>query len=343
MEPEVAARIARARESVANAPGSAEAWARLGMVFHAHKLDAPASEAYRVALLLAPNARVSYYRARVLESERPDEALQLAADAVAAEPTYVPARMEKSYLLEQAGRLDDAIAELEKIPAGNNEHALEFARGRLLLAKGDADGALAHLQRALVLQPSLGSAHALAARALRLKGDTAGAARESAAARGLPIGTPVQDPWIDDVDAEAVSVLGYVNRARRAERSGDAATAESLYRHVVEIRPQDADVRFVLGELYLRQQRYADALAAYQGALGVQPTHAMAHLRVGQLEEGRANLPEALVHYRQAVQASPEIAILHRALASALEKSGDARGAKAEAAEAERLAPAAAR
>jgi tetratricopeptide (TPR) repeat protein len=148
------------------------------------------------------------------------------------------------------------------------------------------------------------------------------------------------DPWMDEVDAEAVSVLGYVNRARRAERAGDGATAESLYRHVIGIRPQDADVRFVLGELYLRGQRYPDALASYQAALGVQPTHAMAHLRVGQLEEGRGNLAEALSHYRQAVQASPELAILHHALAGALEKSGDVRGARAAAAEAERLAPA---
>jgi tetratricopeptide (TPR) repeat protein len=343
MEPEVGAKLQAARKAIVDNPRSAEAWTHFGMVLHAHKLDAAAAEVYAVSLGLKPDARVYYYRAKVLEAEKPDVALILATEAVAYEPSYVPARIEKSYLLEQTGRLDDAIAELATVAAGNNENAVEFARGRLLLAKGDADGALAHLQRALAAQPNLGSAHALAARALRMKGDTDAAAREAAAARGLPIGTPVQDPWIDDVDAEAVSVLGYVNRARRAERTGDAATAESLYRHVVEIRPQDADVRFVLGEMYLRQQRFPDALAAYQGALGVQPTHAMAHLRVGQLEEGRGNLAEALAHYRQAVQASPELAILHRALAAALEKSGDARGAKAEAAEADRLAPAPAR
>jgi tetratricopeptide (TPR) repeat protein len=339
MEPEVAAKIGSARQAVIQTPDSGAAWGRLGMVLHAHKLDAPAAAAYEQAIALAPEARWHYYRARVLQAEQPDVALRHATEAARLAPGYVPARMEKSYLLEEAGRLDDAIAELASVSPGDNEAAVEFARGRLLLAKPDADGALAHLQRALALQSNLGSAHALAARAYRLKGDEPAAQQESALARSLPIGAPVQDAWMDEVDAEAVSLLGYLNRARRAERTGDLHSAEGLYRHLLEIRPQDGDVHFILGELYLRQQRFPDALASYRHALDVQPSHAMAHFRVGQLEEGRGDLSSALAQYRAAVQAAPELAILRRALSEALARSGDTRGARAETAEADRLGP----
>jgi tetratricopeptide (TPR) repeat protein len=133
-----------------------------------------------------------------------------------------------------------------------------------------------------------------------------------------------------------VSLLGYVNLARRAEQSGDLPTAERLYRHLIDIRSQDADVHFIVGEFYLRQRRI-EAQAEYRRAVEVQPTHSMAHLRLGQIEEMNGDLGRAIEHYRTAVAASPELAILRRALSEALAKTGDAAAAHKEAVLAEQL------
>jgi tetratricopeptide (TPR) repeat protein len=248
----------------------------------------------------------------------------------------MPAHAEKAYLLEQTGNIDGALAELGTIPPGDVEPGIDFVRGRLLLAKGDADGAQAALVRALERQPGMGSAHGLLARAYRMKGDLEGAKRETEVSRGMPIGVTMNDPWMEAVDAEAVSLLGYVNKARRAEASGDLQTAEHLYHHLIEIRPQDADVHYIVGEFYLRH-RNLEARNEYLRAIAIQPTHNMAHLRLGQFEESNGNVKAAIEHYRTAISASPELAVLHRALADALAKSGSKAESEKEAALADQL------
>lgn len=337
MEPEVAARIASVRQEVVQAPDSADAWAHLGMVLHAHKVESAARVAYEHAIALKADARWHYYCAKVLESAEAEEALKHAQEAVRLAPESMPAHAETAYLLEQTGNIDGALAELDKIPPADVEPGIDFVRGRLLLAKGDADGAKTALIHALERQPGMGSAHGLLARAYRMKGDLEGAKREAEVSRGMPIGVVMKDPWMEAVDAEAVSLLGYVNKARRAEASGDLQTAERLYRHLIEIRPQDADVHYIVGEFYLRHQQTEAARNAYLRAVAVQATHNMAHLRLGQFEESNGNLKAAIEHFRTAIAASPELAILHRALAEALQKSGDAAGAEKESALAEQL------
>jgi tetratricopeptide (TPR) repeat protein len=336
MEPEVAARIASVRQEVLQSPDSAEAWAHLGMVLHAHKVEAAARVAYEHAIALKPDARWHYYCAKVLESAEPEAALKHAREAVRLAPESMPAHAETAYLLEQSGNIDGALAELAKIPPADVEPGIEFVRGRLLLAKGDADGAKEALVHALERQPGMGSAHGLLARAYRMKGDLEGAKRETDVSRGMPIGVTMTDPWMEAVDAEAVSLLGYVNKARRAEASGDLPTAERLYRHLIEIRPQDADVHYIVGEFYMRHQQM-EARNEYLRAVALQPAHNMAHLRLGQFDESNGNLKGAIEHFRTAIGASPELAILHRALAEALDKSGNKVESEKEAALAEQL------
>jgi tetratricopeptide (TPR) repeat protein len=321
MEKEVAQKIQAAREEVQRAPESAEAWAALGMVLHAHKLP-EAAAAYEQALKIAAKARWHHYLAKILEAEDPVRGLRHAEAAVLLEPSYVPARAQKAYLLEQLGRADEAIRELQE--AGRQDPqaaAVWLALGRVQLGKGEIDAAIGSLEQAISIQPHLGSARGLLARALKRKGDTAAAREEAAEARRFPLGAPMSDPWIEEVDAQAVSVLGYLARARRAEREGDLKAAEAHYRHVVEIRPADGDVHFVLGELYLRTRRLPEARAAYERTLEVQAGHAMAHFRLGQIEEFGKNLEKAIAHYRAAASASPEMPVIQQALTAALAKS----------------------
>jgi tetratricopeptide (TPR) repeat protein len=333
----VAAKIKAARERVLAARDDAEAWARFGMVLQAHHV-AEAEGAYLQALALHDDAHWHHYLAKVIEADQPETALTHATAAVRLAPDYVPARVEKAYLLEQTGRLDEAIRELEEARRMDaSSVATLFTLGRLLLAKGDAAGSIEPLQQAVARNPGLGSAHGLLARAYRLTGDAAAAKREADLAKPSSIGLPTQDPWMEEVDAEAVSLLGYLAKAKRAELAGDLSQAESIYRHALDIRPQDADVHFVLGQLYLRHGRPADAAAAYEQTLHLQPQHFMAHLRLGQLAENGGDLTTAIGHYRAAVEASPELPMLHEALAAALGQSGDAKGAQSESAEAARL------
>jgi tetratricopeptide (TPR) repeat protein len=321
MEAEVAAKIQKVRQEVQASPYEAARWGRLGMVLQAHKV-AEAEAAYRQAIALEPQPRWHYYLSKVIEAEKPEDALVHAAEAARLEPAYVAARVQKAYLLEQTNQIDEAITELKAaLTLDPNAMAVEFALGRVLLTKGDVPGSIEHLQRALAREPNLGSARSLLARAYQRQGDADAARREAEQAKRSPIGVPLFDPWLGEVDAEAVSLLGYLNLARRAEQSGELPHAERLYRHLVEIRPKDADVRFIVGEMYLRFGQPDKARAEYQSALSLQPEHAMAHYRLGQFEESRQNLPAAIEHYRAAVAANPEVEIIRKALESAEARS----------------------
>jgi tetratricopeptide (TPR) repeat protein len=338
MEAEVGAKIESARQAVLEAPDQAAAWGRYAMVLHTHKVNAEAIAAYRHALALEPQARWHHYLSKLLEAEAPDEALTHAAEAVKMAPAHVPARVQKANVLEQVGRLDDALKELEEARARDPQSvAVNFALGRMLLAKGDVDASIEHLSRVLARSPHYGSARALLARALQRKGDVESARAEAEQARRASIGMPLEDPWMDELDQLSVSLLGYLARARKLEAAGDVRQAESIYRHLVQIRPSDGDVHFILGELYLRHGNLQGAHATYTRALEVQPSHAMAHFRLGQFEEPSGRMEFAIGRYREAIRANPDLGLIHEALSKALAATGDRKGAEHHAAEAQRL------
>jgi cytochrome c-type biogenesis protein CcmH/NrfG len=78
--------------------------------------------------------------------------------------------------------------------------------------------------------------------------------------------------------------------AQHAYRAGDLITAEGLLREALQLRAEDADSWFLLGNIYLRTRQYAAAERAYREAARWKPEQ----------QQIWHNL--AVIHIRQATQ-----------------------------------------
>ena len=78
---------------------------------------------------------------------------------------------------------------------------------------------------------------------------------------------PVTKPNVTDAD-------GAFAQAQAAEEAGDLSTAESLYRRVMKLDPNDPAAGLNLGNVLRVQQRTVEAEAAYRWAVTADPNFA---------------------------------------------------------------------
>ncbi|HUI20404.1 MAG TPA: tetratricopeptide repeat protein [Methylocella sp.] len=110
---------------------------------------------------------------------------------------------------------------------------------------------------------------------------------------------PVEKPKNGDAD-DAFA------QARSAEEAGDLRTAESLYRRVMKLDPNDPAAGLNLGNLLLVQQRMVEAEAAYRWAVKADPGFALAWYNLANLLDERGRPAEAVDCQKRALDADPE-------------------------------------
>jgi tetratricopeptide (TPR) repeat protein len=109
----------------------------------------------------------------------------------------------------------------------------------------------------------------------------------------------------------------------------DSPTTEILFKHLIELASQDADIWYYLGEYYRRQNKLSLAEDAYQQTINLAPDYSPAYLRLGMMDEtrfkngeGQAWLDEALVWYQKYHQLAPDTPIGFRKLLDLCQSSG---------------------
>ncbi|MEO8083916.1 MAG: tetratricopeptide repeat protein [Ardenticatenales bacterium] len=158
MEPDVRDAIQAASRAIEADRGSSLAWRHLGMIYDAHSLWSLAREAYKAALTLAPNdGQTAYYYAGATElAEAPiDEIVAAYQRAIALAPDYGPAHLRLGDALMRAGRNIEARDELTHAVRVYPQESSARARrslGLVLLALGDADGAVTALEQAVQIR-----------------------------------------------------------------------------------------------------------------------------------------------------------------------------------------------
>jgi predicted Zn-dependent protease len=94
--------------------------------------------------------------------------------------------------------------------------------------------------------------------------------------------------------------------ARDRVENGDLSAAETLLNSILERTPNHADSRLLLADLYVAQDRTADAEKHLRLVLEQRPNHPRAHHSLGLLCDVTGRAEEAADHFRRAAEAAPQ-------------------------------------
>jgi eukaryotic-like serine/threonine-protein kinase len=192
----------------------------------------------------------------------------------------------------------------------NRLHALANTQQRV-----DGDAAAATYQRAFeLLRDELGEDHPQAARLLYDRGTFLGSRGEFAPARALLEASlrawdADHAPSIDAADTYyALGNLAY-DEGQLERAAGYARQCAEMYQQVLEPEsPQHAKLHTLIGLIAFRQERYAQALAAFERALAiVQRTAPNAALRLANLQSSVGETLAELGRYDDALKVLAEV------------------------------------
>lgn len=116
---------------------------------------------------------------------------------------------------------------------------------------------------------------------------------------------------------DALHLLGMI-----AHRSGRYGLAVELIQKSIDLVPSSAVAYNNLGTVFLDSGRFSEAATCFRRAIALKSDHAEAYSNLGLALEGAGQLVEAIDSYRAAVGYQPSLAQVHLNLARALEKQG---------------------
>jgi tetratricopeptide (TPR) repeat protein len=269
-------------------------WNLLGSVLAALG-DAGAERAYRRALALRPDHADTHYNFGVLLQQlgRLDEAVASYRKALSLRPGFAAALNNLGNALRSLGRLDEAIpcyAQAVKADPGLADGHSNL--GAALRDAGRVDEAIPVLERAVALAPRSWAAlsNLGAAYCERSRFPEAIACHQRALA---------ERPDFHEARGHLGNALAGLARWDEAE---------AAYREALEAAPEMPDVHSNLG-LLLQERGDADgAMSHYRRALALRPDHADAINNLGVLLQERGEREEALALYRRALEANPRSA-----------------------------------
>jgi Flp pilus assembly protein TadD len=220
------------------------------------KIDAPATDYYRVvdiasellkdgkyeasipewekALALGPSEALVHNNLGVAlaETGRVEEAIAHYRKALELSPRYPEAYNNLGEALAGRGRLDEAIAHFEKALQLDPEHAGAHSNlGAILAQQGRIDLAIPHLQKAIEIKPDVATAQKNLGLALATKGRFEEAVRHLEQAVKLSGG---RDPGVFDLLGRSYAELGRFQEAVQIERQALAIAAQHKNYQLVE-------------------------------------------------------------------------------------------------------------
>ena len=237
---------------------------------------------------------------------RYDVAVQRLSRTVKAQPGRAKAHAAMAFALEQLGRLENARdsfdAAIRAEPAFAQAHN---GKGVVLVKLGDPSSALACFDRAIALDARSVEPRMNAGRALLDMGRDSEAAQRFREAGSL---------------APSDEVLRRI--AEGLHQAGDADSALSAYRALVQRNPADAALRSEYALALESSGHGGEALEVARKALESGAAPAVSHDGYGQLLLNRDRFDEAIAQFRRALELDPGMHEAAFNLASALRAAG---------------------
>ncbi len=258
------------------------------------ELDAGLVEAHR--LLARVHAALGDHRLAV---ETGREVLQQ-------QPDDAEMRVLVAQSLVRLRRLDEALAELAKIPEAKRGAEEHYALGRVHMLQGDHDAARRELQAAAEAAPNryeiLRSLLDLDMRDGDIQDSVA---RIEEALRAVP------------EDAQLVQLHGEVSLY-----TGRTREAEAAFRRAIDLNPNDLRAYQSLARYLAVTGRPDEVVRTYERALDNNRESATLHLIVGSLYELQGRQDEAVERYEDAIRLDPGLAVAKNNLAYLLAERG---------------------
>jgi tetratricopeptide (TPR) repeat protein len=331
VDPALAAAVQAAQQAVREAPTSAEAWGRLGMVLVVHDYRVPGSFCFAQAQRLEPHeVRWPYFDAlgglsvgdHAAALPRLEQAVALCQDV------FDGPRLRLGEVLLRLNRPDEAETHFRRLLAANPRHTpARLGLARIALQRGQPQSALQHLELPQRDRRTRKAASLLLAEVHQRLGNTALAA----AARQRAAELPDDLPWPDLLYEEmAMARVGRVLRLQEAHRfalDGHNDIAIDLLRQLVRDYPDAADAWHMLGLVLLQGKQAKEAEQAFRRASELAPlSHEYVSYR-GVALMFLGDLRTALVCFRKALELKPGFAPARLNLGKCLAAAGDRPGA----------------
>lgn len=317
------------QRAVAADPKSAEARAAMARAHAAQNNPTQALADFKAAAELAP-ARSSVrlaYAAYLAQTGAAAEAAALLKEMTQKTPDYLPAWRALAQLALQERRFDEAAGYLQSaLRQDNSDVDTMVLHAKGLLARGDAKGAIAALTQVGTALPGLGvEKFTLALAHLQNRDDASALAALEQTVAMFP----------DNADA----LLLFAQLSLRADKPQPAAEAmtglvrrrpdltqayllliealakldrlEPLAQSLVAGIPDAANkgqLNYLLGIVYLRQAKPADARRAFEAALAASPDLLAAALEIVNLDFRENNLDAALTRAQAVATQFPRLA-----------------------------------
>ena len=305
-------------------PGSpsrqvAQAYGRMGNLYHTYDLLEPAEACYRNALQLAPqDFRWPYYLALLYEAggdlekagAHYQKALTLQPNDLAAGLGLARAELDQGRPEAAQKRFEQAL-ELDPASA-----AAQVGLGEIAAAGRDFQRAVDHYEEALKLQPKASSIHYPLAMAYRQLGAVDKARLHLSKKGDGPV--TYSDTLMEEL---ARAKTGRWQRRQRANSLFDAGKydqAARIFRQMVAQDPTDAVVLMDLGTSLSQLGQIEEALEQFNAALRYSDSKSRIHYQMAVAFTQLGWEKQAIEHYRSAVESDPIFREAHFQLANVL-------------------------
>ena len=318
-----------------------EAYGKLGQIYHAYSLDAPARDCYLNAGILAPKDFRWIYLLGKLDYQEGhfEEAIRRFRVAHELQPEYVAVLVNLGNIFLELNRLDEATESFKAaLKIDGNNPAAHYGLGQVALSKHNYSEAIDHFEKTLAQVPAANRVHYSLAMAYRGLGDLS-KVKAHLAQQG-PVGVRVSDPLVDGLQdlvegervhlsrgklafeaqryAEAVdefrkavaansdSVTARINLGAALTQIGDQKGAVEQFEEALRIEPGKVNAHYNLAILFAGQNKHAEAISHLRSALSVDPNDLNARFLLAKELMKAERLDEALVEFSRVVQADPD-------------------------------------
>jgi tetratricopeptide (TPR) repeat protein len=304
LEESVRDQITSAQAALATAAKSSpatlsEEYGKLGQIYHAYSLIAPARACYLNANVLAPkDFRWIYLLAKLDQQEgRFDDAIRRYQLARTLRPDYVAVLVNLGNIFLELNRLDDARTSFTAaLEIDKNNAAAHYGLGQVAASKRSYAEAVDHFEKTLAQVPDANRVHYSLAMAYRSLGD-AEKAKAHLAQQGS-VGVRVADPLVDGLRDLITGERVYLARGKMAFEARRYADAVNEFRKAIASKPDSATARINLGAALTQVGDMNGAIEQFKEALRLEPGRVNAHYNLALLLKGRGEHEQAISHLR---------------------------------------------